>query len=97
MTDEITKAYRELRALIDNGTLRMGKTVWTNDEPDVDRWQPIETAPKDGTVILVVWLGRVEMALWHEEYHKWQEYPDGDFADVDDELSHWMPLPEPPK
>jgi hypothetical protein len=60
-------------------------------------WQPIETAPKDDTIILVVWLNRVQMAWWNESFHQWQEYPDGDFAIDDDELTHWMKLPELPK
>ena len=67
------------------------------DGADMTEWQPIETAPKDDTIILVVWLNRVQMAWWNESFHQWQEYPDGDFAIDDDELTHWMKLPELPK
>jgi hypothetical protein len=59
-------------------------------------WQPIETAPKDGTEILAVWCGKLMLALWNTEANNWQEYSNGDF-DTGGELTHWMPLPEPPK
>jgi hypothetical protein len=60
-------------------------------------WQPIETAPKNYTVILVFWSGQVEMARWNEEANQWQEHYCGDFAIGENEVTHWMPLPEPPK
>ena len=62
------------------------------------RWQPIETAPKiDERRILVVWLGHVQIASWNDEVSKWQEDRYGDFTVHDDEVTHWMPLPEGPK
>lgn len=60
-------------------------------------WQLIETAPKNYTVILVFWSGQVEMARWNEEANQWQEHYCGDFAIGENEVTHWMPLPEPPK
>jgi len=61
-------------------------------------WQPIETAPKiDEEKILAVWLGSVEMASWCESVQNWQEWPNGDFPCCETEITHWMPLPEPPK
>jgi hypothetical protein len=74
-------------------------------------WQPIETAPKDGSVIFV-W---AEGYTWPEAA-KWFEYDpevteqvdafgtwifaDGVLADLagfeEGSLSHWMPLPAPP-
>jgi Protein of unknown function (DUF551) len=63
-----------------------------------DGWQPIETAPKiDGKRILVVWLGNVQIASWNAKVGKWQEDWSGDFTVDDDEVTHWMLLPEPPK
>jgi len=96
--DKITKAYRELSALIDDGMLRMGKTVWTNGEPDVDKWQPIETAPKDKTPVMVFDKnhdnGKMAVAVWENDEHyiiEEQSIPIGIFP------THWMPLLEPPK
>ena len=59
-------------------------------------WQPIETAPKDGTFILVAVTGEVAthiMLVW---------WFDGWCLDMTNtpivgKPTHWMPLPEPPK
>lgn len=70
-------------------------------------WQPIETAPKDGTKVLVydesyglpqkAWFGKDH---FKEEYEGWL-FGDGDdyscglyFTPI--EPTHWMPLPKPP-
>jgi hypothetical protein len=60
-------------------------------------WQTLETAPWDGTVFIAYWCGDVCLVWRHPELDNWQEYPDGDFEDVTGEITHWMPLPEPPK
>jgi hypothetical protein len=74
----------------------------------VSEWQPIETAPRDGTRILALvsevgghLTGRM-FSVWHEGVtpsgfnHGWAVYPG--FGGVDDNwFSHWMPLPEPPQ
>jgi hypothetical protein len=67
-------------------------------EPDTagrEEWQPIETAPKDGTRVLVWW-------------EHWSAYPvvsyfkhgrwNGEIAcsEGDEQPTHWQPLPEPP-
>ncbi|MEO0943239.1 MAG: DUF551 domain-containing protein [Pseudomonadota bacterium] len=66
-------------------------------------WQPIETAPKDGTeVILFYWWyidgGLVTAGYWHPVFDDvkggfW--YADLVNAGAADP-THWMPLPEPP-
>ena len=66
-------------------------------------WQPIETAPRDGTCIL---LGCFTVenpnyqvtAFWNPDFFlgsPWDS-PDGT-AWAADYFTHWMPLPEPPK
>lgn len=60
-------------------------------------WRPIETAPRDGTRVLLLHV-RVEcevmLGYWDEQNDGWETdsewWPDADF-------SHWMPLPNPPE
>ena len=63
------------------------------------QWQPIETAPKDGTEIIVFEKGGVICtAYWESGYfgHSgWTHHQSR--SDVDAvNPSHWMPLPNPP-
>jgi hypothetical protein len=58
----------------------------------MSEWQPIETAPKDGTVILA-WRKHATIPMIVRFYYgEW----DSDGVHVS-HLTHWMPLPEPPK
>ena len=68
-------------------------------------WQPIETAPKDGTWFLGWRNGyyeqdRVQVFRWHEatlpQDSGWMNAPDNHEHGFDYEPTHWMPLPEPP-
>ena len=63
-------------------------------------WQPIESAPKDGTVIIV----SGGIAYWRERLNHWEgpsgwytltgcEYPG---KPIQWNVTHWQPLPEPP-
>ena len=63
----------------------------------VSGWQPIETAPSDGTAFLAFWpqayqgKGGMYVMLWHD---------DGFYTNTaayELKPTHWMPLPEPPK
>jgi hypothetical protein len=71
-------------------------------------WQPIDTAPKDGTAILAHLVYRdgcehdAMTIRWHEPWQQWvmsgctigiqNNATDEDNLDP----THWMPLPEPP-
>lgn len=71
----------------------------------MSEWQPIETAPMDGTPILCVVKGIYEPT--GEPFHPDVAHWDGDEwtgtnCEVDNERNtyqptHWMPLPEPPQ
>ena len=75
--------------------LLMRHTVITHSNEDNKiEWQPIETAPKDGTRVLLVidhgeWGDKVWTGLWADgwiiSYGKTSNKP-----------THWMPLPVPP-
>ena len=69
----------------------------------MSEWQPIETAPKDGTPILVAensrdypfiaywgYVGRFTSSEKMWIGHDFGAMPEGS-------VNHWMPLPEPPE
>lgn len=67
-------------------------------------WQPIETAPKDGTEIILRRGIRVGAAAWFHwpatEFHEagagWSIGFDGDSWDDEKAPTHWLPLPPSP-
>ncbi len=73
------------------------------------QWMPIETAPKDGTRVLLATANEVTSGWWMPFGYEFGRnadpggWTDGGVADWgmqhSSELfpSHWMPLPEPPK
>ena len=76
----------------------------------MSEWQPISTAPKDGTPVLVFspYEDRNEptnvVVAKYEIYgpdNEWWVYCEAVLADIsgqiDPEPTHWMPLPSPPK
>jgi hypothetical protein len=59
-------------------------------------WQPIETAPKDGRLILGFQKPHVEMCFYSDrqlDFIVVNAPPEYNFI----RLTHWMPLPKPPK
>lgn len=66
----------------------------------MSEWQPIETAPKDGSIIcaLVKWKGDIApiTIYWHEDDSwcgVWGSFCEEELHDI----LGWSPLPEPPK
>lgn len=58
-------------------------------------WQPIETAPKDGTSILLADnYGGMQICWW--DSYDWRHDLD-DVCSTFDDPTHWMPLPPSPK
>jgi len=66
----------------------------------MSEWQPIETAPKDGTPILLGIAGPhywPRSAWWCLDEERWVVHKGGRFsAWFDIPPTHWMPLPSPP-
>jgi hypothetical protein len=60
------------------------------------KWLPIESAPQDGTGIILRRRKRVGAAAWvsHKEYEGWTVGQDGDYWD---DPTHWMQLPAAPE
>jgi hypothetical protein len=67
-------------------------------------WQPIETAPRDGTPMLV-WIRFESDPAGFIAVCKWVEHPRYPWKPTDTDASgayatrgptHWMPLPDPP-
>jgi hypothetical protein len=62
-------------------------------------WQPIETAPKDGTqILLAVYFSGAGWGIaaggWEQKRSHWWSWM---FNGGDDaQPTHWMPLPDPP-
>ena len=61
----------------------------------MSEWQPIETAPKDGTEILGWWKRSktMEVIVWCDIEHNWLDVQDVPTSAP----THWMPLPTPPE
>ena len=69
------------------------------------KWQPIDTAPRDGSKILLARIGRNEVGenlgiwwacsgFWHSRYENWN---DGIEPSGLAHPTHWQPLPPPPE
>lgn len=65
----------------------------------MSEWRPIETAPKDGSTILV-WNGQLVFDVWWwEEDGAWVDGATDAYDDYTQYtgLTHWQPLPAPPE
>lgn len=64
------------------------------------QWQPIETAPKDGTIVDLLFRGNIRIAdcIWYQD--EWwtteQRDPVACVSHGFSKPTHWMPRPEPP-
>lgn len=96
-----------LKGEIDYGDIK-STTAWNRradisatDAQGVQQWQPIETAPKDGTKCLFFRMhegGQIQTAWWKRGIMN--EYGFGgdgwSYANTKFPPTHWMPLPPPP-
>jgi hypothetical protein len=106
-----TKRIAELKSLLNYRDEVIDRKNDTIEELEAKQeWQPIETAPKDGTWILlycsqqkvaISGMWHVEPDLFTPDVHEpgWSDWvSDNDYIMWDSGYSptHWMPLPEPP-
>ena len=68
------------------------------DIPEYGKWQPIETAPKDGTAILVAHSEAAFDVWWSDDENGWVDDCMDDWGDkyIIYHPTHWMPLPPLP-
>lgn len=78
------------------------------DKPQGDGWQPIETAPKDGTRIMLFCSGKYGAVFGHWNKDQYSKKPRPYWTNDKEQLwgvydtranqpTHWKPLPKPPK
>jgi len=69
-------------------------------------WQPIETAPRDGSSVIVFGpaMNKPTLGHWDAERYSRNPKPHWEWAPYfgvrwnrDNQPTHWMPLPEPPR
>jgi hypothetical protein len=69
-------------------------------------WQPIETVPRDGTIVILLFNDGVKVAAWDPDpYYAGSPWccfckdPDSAFLEArsEDSFTHWMPLPSQPE
>lgn len=66
-------------------------------------WQPIETAPKDGNLMILGWAGskslaaNVDLGRWKQAHIAADAWASIHGVFFSYQPTHWMPLPEPPK
>jgi hypothetical protein len=103
---------KHMRAFVDHSKT-YETPLYTHPQPKqrpLTEWQPIKTAPKDGTDVIVMYqhidTQIVHNAFWMgdsdddpEDIGWWSyEYSEGSRIKLEDwmEPTHWMPLPAPP-
>ena len=59
----------------------------------MSEWQPIETAPKDGTEILVYRQNYLMQPIGVDKFNKYGQWT---YSDSNHNPTHWMPLPKSP-
>ena len=59
-------------------------------------WQPIETAPKDGTGFIAYspTHGIKTPVSWNKDYRRFDK---NGYSSLKNDWTHWMPLPNPPE
>lgn len=67
-----------------------------------DQLQPIETAPKDGSYILLFGPSgyittplRCEVGYWCQHAKGWLNHANNWFTEGGEPVTHWLPLPKP--
>ncbi len=72
----------------------------------IPQWQPIESAPRDGSEVYVWVTGngnyKTEARFLNNKWHDYRVdnssgYGQMEWSPIDGNITHWMPLPQPPE
>lgn len=91
--DALANEIRRLNGNNDMGAGALAEALmpFIQRQLPAQEWQPIETAPKDGTEILTTSLDKYPDDIfcdrWYAKENRWS---------YDAKPTHWMPLPKPP-
>lgn len=98
--EEYLRLHREKMEQYDRRVAAEARAEKAEAERDAACWQPIETAPRDGT-LMDLWAGeRIANCAWNTPSNCWAERIGAGFGGrhwaVVNDPTHWMPLPPAP-
>jgi hypothetical protein len=96
--DRLKELARELSEETHSRKVAAEKAWEFADKLKTMEWQPIETAPRDGTSVLVA-VYEEDGRYWGQDIVAWNDHIGWDSSGYDwqpNMILYWMPLPEPP-
>lgn len=93
--------FQKLADLCGWNELNKALEIISELQKQVNGWQPIETAPRDSTQVLIFSEKDPDKEIiigWYcLDFEEWRHYGVGGNDSLYYIPSHWMPLPSPPK
>ena len=88
--------YSARQSMLDDGTVQVFEMISTGPRRSVGEWQPISTAPKDGTRVLLYWpyWDQWPVVGMFDRFQRW--VTEMAVSTEGPGPTHWMPLPAPP-
>lgn len=87
------RELEDRQVILEKAKLNASQIIASLANDDADLWQPIETAPKDGTRLLVAHAsGEIYSAFYSDDFEEWMIVGNS----TSRQLTHWKHLPKPP-
>ena len=99
LQDEIENLIPEGQTSIDMIAESITEHLHDSGYLDTPQWQPIETAPRDGTPLLICCIKASKYTNVKSGFmavNRWEKFW-GSFNPKYFPATHWMPLPKPPE